>query len=139
MIFDYRFNFFFYSFNSFGDLLFPLLKSLLKKSIGPLNDGTRMACDFLVSNFRIGSGKDGFSLYRMWSKVPTNSSSTLWFSAAEVSVYLASYWLAISNASANKIWNRFWYQINIHTIVNKDIDIEHIISKLVSCPNCSSF
>lgn len=54
---------FFYGFNSFGDFLFFLLKSFLKKLIGFLNDGICMVCDFLVFNFRIGFGKDGLSLY----------------------------------------------------------------------------
>ena len=91
-------RYYYYNLNKFSQLFLAsfsscFLKILFSSFLGPLT-----FC-FFGGNVGAFICIPGVTTSRIWLSMPTNSSSTLWFRAADVSMYLQLYWWAIESPS----------------------------------------
>lgn len=109
-----------YKFSQDLSLLLLLRNSLFKSPFATLNDPFLSLC-FLWWQSGISCASSGFCFSLIWLRIPTNSSSTWWLSAADVSAYLQSYFRAVDLAS---VINKKTLQVNylfiyVHFMITK--------------------
>ena len=88
--------------------LLPFRNSLLRSPLATLNEPF-LSFGFLCASWNSTASGSFFNL--IWLSMPTRSSSTWWFKAAEVSAYLLSNWCAddlASGKSSTKCIQNCW-------------------------------